>query len=393
MASTLSYRLAKARVNASSAQARLQEEVQRQAVLQANMERSKAKQAMLQAEMAQSQATGNKQVAKENLRLALTEFENQKLTILLDGFRSMSSIYGGIQTTASLLLGFVVTVLTTDISGARAAITLTMWGISCLSIWALLHSIFVSTVTLTDATKLAYQGSKGTRDVQRAFHGLMRRHREVFWHFVCGFGLFLFLFLTLIWAKIDASSDEEYKTVYLIFGITISVVGWAVPVFRMKWAFLRSRKEFRISNEVDEEDDDKVLGFMDIESGINENDDATKPPRLRVDSFEAQLGTQTRRRRILTKISSDEDRALSDLTNNLTKPLLLGESPTTTNLLRANVQRTFDFSPANNIRQRLSPEKKKKKPKKSVSFDDNGMRSSQVIEEYYNLAKTNSPMV
>ena len=71
------------------------------------------------------------------------------------------------------------------------------------------------------------QGTRGICDVKRAFHGLLARRSEIFWHFVAGFCLFLLVFLALLWVKLDEAigSDEANTTMYLLFGGAVTLLG------------------------------------------------------------------------------------------------------------------------------------------------------------------------
>jgi len=164
MASTARYDIARERAGAATQQALLNAETQKQQELLAQVESSRALQAEQQAKLSAAQALGNTEMAVRQFDLAKTEFSDAKLNVMLKAFHEVAEVFKLIQTTSSLLLGFFMTTMCAVIStqggvtkGAFPAFKMVMWGLAVLGFCFLLHAIFLSTITLTDATKLAYQ--------------------------------------------------------------------------------------------------------------------------------------------------------------------------------------------------------------------------------------------
>ena len=281
MASKAEYAYAKNKYKANSKQANLLAQVDEHSQLQAKLKRSIAMQQALEAELSELQAANENKIAQEQLHYAQTDFEEKKMGILLQGFDAISGIMKNITSTSSLIMGFTATVIVKqDVNQVSTPIKLSMWTFCLVTIVMLLHAVFVATLTVTDGTKLAYQGTHGYADVQRAFHGIMAQRSQVVWHFVAGFAAFNFLVVLLVWCKLDqdAGSINVFDTnLEWVFGVAVSIFAWLVPVMRMLKASANTRSLFR----------------------IDKSEDHVKRTSSANDDFALQVGPQSIRKKLL----------------------------------------------------------------------------------------------
>eukprot|EP00756_Hemistasia_phaeocysticola_P047013 Hpha_TRINITY_DN20898_c0_g1::TRINITY_DN20898_c0_g1_i1::g.85604::m.85604 len=223
-------------------------EVQKYAQLQAELQKARATQQAAHNLLRRKQAEREKEIADQDGRLATMELDQQRLDIFLQGFAAISEVLNNISYTSAVVMGFAsmsFVIQATDNTGRE--IRYLFWGLALLCIKFLVHSVFLATLAVTDATKLCYQGTKGQDDVRNAFHGLMALRSDVFWNFMLGFITFIVLMVCLVWVKIEQDTAERPIPTDLIgCGIVISVVGWFVPVVRLVRSFRSTRRAFRI---------------------------------------------------------------------------------------------------------------------------------------------------
>eukprot|EP00665_Eupelagonemidae_sp_cell47_P007255 gene7255-6877_t len=230
--------------------AALHAEVQRQAQLQAELRRARATEAALVAALKKSQEEQRKEIADQDFRFASSHLQEQKLDILLQGFEAISGVFNNLAFTSAVMMGFASSMyVLQQVDNCRREMKYIFWSLALLTIKLLVQAVFVSTLSITDSTKLCFQGTRGQDDVRRAFHGLMAQRSEVFYNFIGGFVTFILLYVFLVWVKIEQDSSERLENddydVY-IFGVILSIVGWFIPVLRMARAYRMTRRQFKI---------------------------------------------------------------------------------------------------------------------------------------------------
>eukprot|EP01065_Artemidia_motanka_P001914 TRINITY_DN1088_c0_g2_i1.p1 TRINITY_DN1088_c0_g2~~TRINITY_DN1088_c0_g2_i1.p1 ORF type:complete len:487 (+),score=147.49 TRINITY_DN1088_c0_g2_i1:73-1461(+) len=254
MASAAGYQIAREKYQAQASQASLQADIRRQEVMQAELQRAQHTQQALESQIARSQAEAETRIAQERLRFYESDFAQSKVHILLQGFQAVSSIFHNISWTAALIMGATAQMfLKEKVDDTGLALTYTFWAVGLLTLVMLVHSIFVASLSLTDATKLAYQGTRGIDDIRRAFHGLMKRRGEVFWNFVAGFCCFNCLVLLTVWAKLDAREGigSHIGQSSAIYGASVTAGYLLIPAMRMYCSFRSIREEFEVKQKGD----------------------------------------------------------------------------------------------------------------------------------------------
>eukprot|EP01062_Namystynia_karyoxenos_P067276 TRINITY_DN61184_c0_g1_i1.p1 TRINITY_DN61184_c0_g1~~TRINITY_DN61184_c0_g1_i1.p1 ORF type:complete len:350 (+),score=101.66 TRINITY_DN61184_c0_g1_i1:85-1134(+) len=254
MANLAGLQIAQGKFGAHAAQADLEAEVHRQGQLQAELAQSIARQKATEAEVKKVEAERGKDVAKQQLRYADSVLQENKIHLLLQGFDAILHVFRSVETTSALLLGFTDKMShSVDMTHAHTLTKQVNWAASMLTSMLLVHSVFAATLAAVDGTKLAYQGTRGLRDVTQAFHGLMGLRSSIFWNFVAAFISWTFLLIGAIFVHLD-NDVEDGKAgldhVDIVYGCSVGVVFWFFPVVRMWWTYRRTRSLFAIDHDV-----------------------------------------------------------------------------------------------------------------------------------------------
>eukprot|EP00756_Hemistasia_phaeocysticola_P057046 Hpha_TRINITY_DN33681_c0_g1::TRINITY_DN33681_c0_g1_i1::g.43337::m.43337 len=265
MASAAGYQIAKEKYQAQASQAGLQADIRGQEVFQAELQRSQHTQQALEAQIAKSQAEAETRIAQERLRFYESDFAQSKVSILLQGFHAISAVFHLIAWTAALIMGSVAQMFNKEkVDATGDALTYVFWVVALCALVMLVHCIFVASLSLTDATKLAYQGTKGIDDIRRAFHGLMKRRGEVFWNFMIGFMMFNCEIILTVWVKLDTrdgvGSSSNLSNKSYIFGSVVTALYILIPGIRMIVAFCSIRSEFKVDRTADVTEDFRQQG-------------------------------------------------------------------------------------------------------------------------------------
>eukprot|EP01065_Artemidia_motanka_P017407 TRINITY_DN2086_c1_g1_i1.p1 TRINITY_DN2086_c1_g1~~TRINITY_DN2086_c1_g1_i1.p1 ORF type:complete len:384 (+),score=165.53 TRINITY_DN2086_c1_g1_i1:42-1154(+) len=251
MASAAGYQLAREKWYATSTKAALQEDVERQSALQAELQRSQETKAAMTQTLARQSASDKGSIAMQQLYFTESDYAQNKMKILMHGFDSVASIFTNVNFIAALVMGYSAAFFRQQDTGNVAQeLRWFFWGSGLVVILLMMHTIFVSTLAVTDATELAYQGAHGMDDLLRAFHGLMVVKDEVFLNFVAGFGIFLLLVIVELWVKLD--EDETGSTVdwladnAVAYGVVLTALYLLVSVVQMVLTLRRLRRQFGV---------------------------------------------------------------------------------------------------------------------------------------------------
>eukprot|EP01065_Artemidia_motanka_P001913 TRINITY_DN1088_c0_g1_i1.p2 TRINITY_DN1088_c0_g1~~TRINITY_DN1088_c0_g1_i1.p2 ORF type:complete len:322 (+),score=134.61 TRINITY_DN1088_c0_g1_i1:70-966(+) len=248
MASGAGYFIAHEKYSARNAEAELQAEIRRQQMLQRELQRSQHTQQALEQQLARGQAEAEQQIAREKLRWFESDFAQKKVHVMLQGLHTFSTIFHSVHWTAALIAGFATQLFVREKTDQAATWLVYVYWTTCLcSVTLLVHSIFVSTMSVTDATTLAYQGTDGLEDVKRAFQGLMRRRWDVYWNFLAGFIVFNCCNVLTIWLKLDQleGPGTHLSSRAIVYGAIMSGMYLLIPVARMFVSYSRVRKLFK----------------------------------------------------------------------------------------------------------------------------------------------------
>eukprot|EP00756_Hemistasia_phaeocysticola_P044717 Hpha_TRINITY_DN18508_c0_g1::TRINITY_DN18508_c0_g1_i1::g.195128::m.195128 len=252
MATAATYRIQEDKYSASAEQALLKGEVQRQAQLRAQLEESIARQGALNSQLKQSQSVREQAIAREQGRYVATKYAEKKIDILRQGFTEISHVYNNISHTAAWAMKAVIFFyLRQHTDQVQRHLKYAYWALGLLCVMLLVHVQVIGLIAVLDGTKLTYQGPNGEADVRRAFQGMMSMRSHIFWHFMCGYIVFLILILVTVWVKFEQDmvgptgfNLDDHMDLY-VYGWTVSVLGWCIPMIRMARSYRQVRGSFR----------------------------------------------------------------------------------------------------------------------------------------------------
>eukprot|EP01062_Namystynia_karyoxenos_P056109 TRINITY_DN47058_c0_g1_i1.p1 TRINITY_DN47058_c0_g1~~TRINITY_DN47058_c0_g1_i1.p1 ORF type:complete len:666 (+),score=224.59 TRINITY_DN47058_c0_g1_i1:113-1999(+) len=224
-------------------------EQSRKGISQAKLRESEENQGALVAGIERTQDEWRAEIAMQRIYYAEADFEEQKVLVLLQGIRAISSVYHQYAWIAGVCLGSVAREFTGSSAdrvheGHRWA----FWTFSMVGIFVLMRVILKSKFIVLLGTELAFQGTMGITDVRRAFHGVLQNRGHVFWWLLGGFVIFNLQILYLVYIELHEGSDlsvlRTMSTRAYVYGAFLFVFVWAVTAVRMWLSWRSARKDF-----------------------------------------------------------------------------------------------------------------------------------------------------
>eukprot|EP01065_Artemidia_motanka_P021435 TRINITY_DN2561_c0_g1_i1.p1 TRINITY_DN2561_c0_g1~~TRINITY_DN2561_c0_g1_i1.p1 ORF type:complete len:365 (+),score=106.92 TRINITY_DN2561_c0_g1_i1:108-1202(+) len=252
MALAQNVQIAREKYSSQAHQSDLIAAVERQAGLRAGLCEAQATQRILEAKLKRQQAVRGQEIALQDFKYHGQDFEGKKITILLQGFRALTHIYRNIMYTSALFMGSAAAMLCkSKVNNALVPVRFVLWGLGLAAITVFTQVLYMAALSITDSTKLAFQGTKATDDVERAFHGLIAMRSEVFWTYVAGCMVFMVQVNFVVWGKLDndagsQAGKHDFTRDEFTFGVVLSCCLWAIFTARMTLAFRWTRRTFKL---------------------------------------------------------------------------------------------------------------------------------------------------
>eukprot|EP00511_Aplanochytrium_stocchinoi_P005527 CAMPEP_0204824348 /NCGR_PEP_ID=MMETSP1346-20131115/2371_1 /ASSEMBLY_ACC=CAM_ASM_000771 /TAXON_ID=215587 /ORGANISM="Aplanochytrium stocchinoi, Strain GSBS06" /LENGTH=276 /DNA_ID=CAMNT_0051951443 /DNA_START=246 /DNA_END=1077 /DNA_ORIENTATION=- len=232
---------------------------------QVDLKEQQAKHLKAEAEFRRLKALKDAELAKKQKLLLDAQLNEKEISIHLQGVNSVGGSISSITTTAALMMGFSATVLI-ELVVVRANnypwLVYVMWITAIVTIMVLLNVIFVSTVILSDGVYLAYQGTRGIKDVKKALIGMLSMRAKVLVTFLVAFGLFTVLVLCALLVKLDNESpygmNGDFTGGDIATGV-ICTVFWAVSLARTVHMYFETKKKFAMEETEGRTEDPKNM--------------------------------------------------------------------------------------------------------------------------------------